>query len=436
MRRRRKPRLLGERRISDVLHLHHWSDRNILGIALIGLASGFGQFGAVAALSNVAKEFGQVAHGATIADQAGLSGTTLAIGLAIIRLASFGGLPLTGFADRFGRRRMILTTAGIGLAFTAFAAASPSYWWFVVIFAAGRPLLSSTNALAQVVAAEQTGSDDRAKAMALVVAGYGIGAGIAAILHSLWLNGLGFRGLFALALVPLVGLSFLRRWITEPDRFVITATEKEHPLPVLGAIEPAFRSRLVVVALFTFALAWITGPANSFIFLYAQDIVHQSGGITAAMVVAAGFAGLAGLLIGRWAADRVGRRPTAAVAMIGVALFGVLAYSGTQFALLIGYVCGILAASVLAPGLGALVNELFPTEVRASVAGWCVAAGVVGGVLGLLVFGALADVGNRFASAALVTFVPAIVATGLFWLVPETRGREPEELWDSPSSDA
>ena len=59
-------------------------------------------------------------------------------------------------ADRFGRRRMLLITVGAGLAVTVLAAASPSYWWFVAIFACGRPLLSASNGLAQVIAAEQT----------------------------------------------------------------------------------------------------------------------------------------------------------------------------------------------------------------------------------------------------------------------------------------
>jgi hypothetical protein len=37
---------------------------------------------------------------------------------------------------------------------TVAAAASPGYWWFVAIFACGRPLLSASNGLAQVTAAE------------------------------------------------------------------------------------------------------------------------------------------------------------------------------------------------------------------------------------------------------------------------------------------
>jgi MFS family permease len=97
--------------------------------------------------------------------------------------------------------------------------------------------------------------------------------------------------------------------------------------------------------------------------------------------------------------------------------------------LVVGYEIAVLSASTFAPAAGALANELFPTAVRASVAGWNVAASVAGAVVGLLLFGAIADVDNRFAVGALVTFLPVVLAAGLFALLPETRGREPEDLW-------
>ena len=61
--------------------------------------------------------------------------------------------------------------------------------------------------------------------------------------------------------------------------------------------------------------------------------------------------------------------------------------------------------------------------------GWSVTAGVLGAVCGLVLFGAVADVGNRFALAADITFLPMTATAALFWLLPETRGREPESLW-------
>ena len=67
--------------------------------------------------------------------------------------------------------------------------------------------------------------------------------------------------------------------------------------------------------------------------------------------------------------------------MVAMAVSGVFTYSGSHVALLIGYELGVLAASTFAPAAGAFVNELFPTSVRASVAGWNIAASVLGAVL-------------------------------------------------------
>lgn len=412
-----------------VLRLHSWRSKAVVGVVLAAMAAGFGQFGVVAALGDVARAFGRLGPGATLADQAGLSGTVLGAGLGLIRLASLLALPLTGLADRFGRRPLLLVTVTVGLVVTVLSALSPGYWWFVAVFALGRPLLSAANALSQVVAAEQTSSRDRARAVALVTAGYGIGAGLTAIIHSLASSTLGFRGTVALAVVPLALVPLIAHWVTEPDRFTVAEAGRDHPTPVLGAVGAPYRRRLVVLVAVAFAVAMMTGPANTFVFLYAQNVRHLSGGITAAMVAAAGVTGLIGLLVGRWLADRVGRRPTGALGTVGIALAATLAYSGGRVALVVGYVLGVLAGSVLAPAVGALVNELFPTGVRASASGWFLVAGVVGAAVGLVAFGAVADAGDRFGLAALVTVLPFGLAAGLFWCVPETRGREPEDLW-------
>jgi MFS family permease len=115
--------------------------------------------------------------------------------------------------------------------------------------------------------------------------------------------------------------------------------------------------------------------------------------------------------------------------MAAMASLGILTYSGSTAGVLVGYVFGVLAAATIAPAAGAFVNELFPTSVRASVAGWQVAVGVLGASAGLLAFGAIADVGNRFGIAATATFLPALAGTFLLLLLPETRGRELEDLW-------
>lgn len=414
------------------LRTYRWSDPALIAVALLALAAGFGQFGAVASLGDVAKTFGHLGGGATFADEAGLSGTVLGVGLAIIRAASLLGLPLASLADRFGRKPVLAATCAAGLVLTVLTAVSPTYWWFVAIFALGRPFLSATVGLTQVTAVELTTSHERAKAVSLVAAGYAVGAGIAAIVHSLAEKTVGFRGIFALAVVPVVVLPVLLRKVREPDRFARVAVSATVAEPVLGPVARPFRRRLLLVAVLAFSVSVVTGPANSLVFIYAQNFLHLKGIVTSAMVVAAGAAGLGGLLVGRWLSDRFGRRPTIAIAVVGMAVFGTIAYSGPTWALLFGYVAGVTSGAVFAPAAGSLANELFPTSVRGSVAGWYIAAGVVGAVVGLLAFGAVADVRgttHHVAVAAAVVFLPVIFTTAFLLLLPETKGKEPEELW-------
>lgn len=426
--------LLGPGTSAGALHLRGWLEPAVLTLALFAMASGFGQYGVISSLGDVAKAFGHAHHGTTIAEEAGLSATELGVGLAIIRLASLGSLPLAGLADRFGRRTLLIATCSVGLVLTVVAAASPGFWWFVAIFALGRPALSATNALSQVGAAEETATKDRAKAIGLVTAGYAVGSGMTAILHGLASSTLGFRGIFALSAVPLVAVILLRGHLEESDRFTISSASATRAVPVLGAARKPFRGRLAVVCALAFFVAVASGPANSFVFIYAQNILHVSGVGTSLMVVAAGGVGLGGLLLGRWLADHVGRRVAGALGMAGIAVAALVCYSGSHVGLYAGYEVAALSGGCFAPAAGALANELFPTSVRASVAGWYVTAGVLGAVVGLVVFGSVADVGNRFAIGGLVTFLPVMFTSGLFFLVPETRGRELEELW--PEADA
>ncbi|HUH08045.1 MAG TPA: MFS transporter [Egibacteraceae bacterium] len=399
------------------------------------MAAGYAQFSVAVALPDIAAAFGTVQEGTTVAAAVGLSATTLGIGLGIIRLASLGALPLASLADRHGRRRVLLGCAAVGLALTALGALSPSYWWFVAIFALGRPLLSAVNAVAGVIAAEETSSADRAKAIALLAAAYGTGSGTAALTRAAFGGALGFRGLFALALLPLLALPLLARLIEEPDRYE-TLRERarrsrwRERVGRLGAA--GVRARILLMAALTFGIAFVTGPVNSYLFVYGERVLGMAPSSLAFSVIAAGPVGLAGLLLGRWASDRVGRRGTAGLGQMLVAAAGALTYSGGPVRAVGGYLLTILVASAYAPAGGALGAELFPTSLRSTAAGCFTAAGVLGAVGGLVAFGVLADLLGGFDRAALALAIPVAVVSGLYWLLPETMGQELEQSAPEP----
>ena len=100
----------------------------------------------------------------------------------------------------------------------------------------------------------------------------------------------------------------------------------------------------------------------------------------------------------------------------------VILYAGGHAAVVVGYLLGVMATGFIAPGGTALSNELFPTAVRASVAGWTIAASVIGSVCGLLLFGTVADASGSFGVAMVVTFAPTLPALWLLTRLPEPLG--------------
>ncbi|MGH8903149.1 MAG: MFS transporter [Egibacteraceae bacterium] len=413
------------------MRLHGWRHRVVLSAAVLAVASGFAQFGVTAALADVARAFGEVGNGPSIVEQVGLSLTTVGLGLAIIRFASLASMPLAALADRAGRRRVILGCCLTGLALTIAAAGSPTFWWFVAVFAFGRPLMSATNALAVVIAAEETRAADRAKAVALIAAAYGVGAGTVALVRGVW--GLGFRPLFALAAVPFVLVVLSSRLLEEPDRYTrLREPSAASRTGFRGRIPAPLRRRLALLAGLGFVFAFVTGPGTTLIFLYAESVLGLTRSTTAVVVLVAGPVGLAGLLTGRWAADTLGRIPTAIVTHAGVALAGAITYGAGATGAIGGYLASLFAQSAYGTAVGALGAELFPTSSRATAAGWLNAAGILGAVGGLLTFGLLVDAFGTFGPAALAVTVPMGLASLGYLLLPETRGLELEESAPEP----
>lgn len=388
-------------------------------LAALALFAGFAQFGAVAALADVAKHFGHVTRATSLTSQVGLSGSVLGVGLAVLRVASLGALPLASLADRWGRIRLVRHTLWLGLAITAAASLSPSYWIFVACFALGRPLLSTASTLVQVMTVELSSTAQRVGRLALVSAGAGAGAGLAAIVHAAIRSAGSFRWLFALAIVPVVVVGALLRLVPEP------LTRDPAFLARVGAVPHEHRANLWRVATVVGVLGMIGGPASGFVFVYGESVLHISPTKVALLVSVAALTGLGGLTFSRWLAQRWGRRRTVAMGVVASGLAATMAYAGGKTTFVAGYLLGVGAAGLVTPVFTALSTEIFPHHVRATAAGWLVVAGVLGATLGLGLFGWLSDVVHASGSAALrwpalVTFVPMLWSVVLLRALPES----------------
>jgi MFS family permease len=404
-----------------------WLGAPVLSVAGLSTGAGISAFGVTAVVGDVAATFGDVAVDGSLG-QIGLPVTTVGIALALIRAASLGSLGLAAVADRLGRRRVLLGVAVLGFGLTSLAALSPGFWWYVALVALARPCLAALNAVAGVVAAEASRSADRAGAVGLITAAYGLGAGIVSVGRGLLPGDPSFRVVAAFSLLPLLLVPFLARHVTEPA----IAREYVRPGGLPGAVPGPYRRKVAVLAFLLGMIAVATGPGFTYLFVYGERVLGASPLALATLVLAAGPIGLIGILLGRWGADRLGRRGTGAVTLCGTGLAVAVAYSGGFVRLAVGYLLTVLLGGAFAPAQGALAAELVPTAIRATVAGWVTVAGVLGAVTGLAVFGVVADATGGFTVAAWsLGGLVAASAVG-FHALPETRGVELEDLEGRP----
>ena len=150
----------------------------------------------------------------------------------------------------------------------------------MALFALGRPLLAGTNAISGVIAAEETRSRDRAKAIALVTAAWGGGTGLIAVVQGVAGTALSWRGLFGLVLIPLAALPLLGRRLEEPDRLerIRGATARAAARGrILGRAPAALRRRLWLICLLITMLGFVTGPANALLFVYSESVLGSRG---------------------------------------------------------------------------------------------------------------------------------------------------------------
>jgi len=401
-----------------------WLTTPILAVSALSIASGIAQFGVTAVIGDVAAHFGDINGGDDLASQIGLPATTVGLALALVRLTSLAALPVVAIADRYGRRRVLLGLTVTGLGLTVVAAAAPSFWWYVALVAIARPALSGINAVAGVVAAEETRTRDRSAAIALITAAYGLGAGLISVGRGLAGGAASFRVVTAAAIVPLLALPLVARRMREPA----IAERTIAPVGLPGYVPPGHRRSVFLLSALSGAIALGTGPAFTYLFVYGERVLGVSPLTLSIVVLLAGPAGLIGILAGRAAADRIGRNVSGGVSMALTGVAVAFAYGGTASQLIVGYLAAILASSAFAPPTGALGAELVPTRIRATLAGWVTFAGVLGAVTGIFGFGRLADATGGFDSAARTIGIVVAIAAAGFWFLPETREVELEDL--------
>lgn len=353
----------------------------------------------------------------------GLSIGMFGFGVAIIRLASLGSIPVLRLADRWGRRSLLFVSLGIFTVATGMTALATGLVVFVAFQMVARVFLATESTLASLVIAEEFRPHRRGAGLSVlgVVSGAGFGA-VGLLMLLVPLTSLGWRLFYLFALIPLGIVVYLRRNLRETRAFVAARDEHRLQPSFWPRVGPAHRRTLIkaVALVSAFGLVQTSG------FFYASDLAQNAYGWSGRftlIVVTAGVFGIVGFFLGGHISDRVGRRPMVALANVLAAVGTVLIFTGQRSLFVPGFFLDAAAGACFVTVTLAYVAELFPTELRATLSSVVIACQVAAGSLGLALLGALAGVVDI--SLAMVIMGASLLASLLLLRgLPETRGRD------------
>ncbi len=375
--------------------------------------------------------------------EAGLLGS-----LALLAAAG-GGIVFGVISDRFGRTRALMGSVLIYSAFTGLTALTTNIWQFAICRVLLGIGMGGEWASGASLVSEHWSAEHRGKALGMMQSAWAVGYGLAALVVGLVLPWVGWRGVFAIGVLPALIIFWVRRGVEESSMWTAShagrsgasdagaerasaATTVASSPAGFGAIAELFKgpiAKITIVVTFMNActlFGW--WGLNQWIPAYLSLPAAQ-GGVGLSPRVMAGF--VFAMQVGMWfgyvtfgfIGDKVGRKRTYVVYLLAASvLLPLYGFLRTPLVLLaLGPFVAFFGTGYYS-GFGALTAELYPTAVRGTAQGFTYNLGRVASAAAPWVVGSLAS-SNGFAAAFAVTGAAFLTAAIAWRWIPETRGR-------------
>jgi MFS family permease len=361
----------------------------------------------------------------------GLSGTQIGFTITVGWVSSAVGGWLGGIlADRIGRVRALQIAVLWFAVSTLLCAVTQSYEQLLgarILFGLG---FGGEWSIGAALIGEVSSPKYRGTAVGVVHSAYSVGWAIAALLYPLsyflFPETIAWRALFAFGFLPAIFVFQVRRFVDETpiyleDRRRAAKSERASFLEIFSR---PFLVNTILAALVSTGIYGATTSIAVWLPTFLKTVRHLSVLNTSSYLMVFILSTFVGYIAGAYLSDKIGRRWNFILFGIGEAVLAVL-YTyvpvTNTLMLFLGVPLGICFAGVYG-GVGALMNELFPTRLRGSGIGFCFNFGRgVGTMFGFLVGVLSAQLTLGPAISLLTVCACTLIVVGAL-LLPETKG--------------
>lgn len=339
--------------------------------------------------------------------------------------AVLGGILFGMLSDKVGRVRVLTWTIVIFAVFTGLCALAQDYWSLLVFRTMAGLGLGGEYGIGMAMVAEAWPDSMRARASSYVGLGWQAGVLAAAVVTPWLLPVIGWRGMFAVGMIPAIIAFCIRHGLDEPERFVAGVGRADRHASSLRMLVADAATVRISVAMVVLCGVQNFGYYGVMIWLPNYLATHFHYGLTRS----AGWTAVTilGMCIGIYGfgeiADRIGRRPAFLSYMLGAAIMVVVYARLTSPGTLLigGAVMGFFVNGMIG-GYGALMSELYPTVARATAQNVLWNIGRAIGGFGPVVVALIATRWGVPTAVALLAALYLLDVVALLLLIPERRG--------------
>jgi len=341
-----------------------------------------------------------------------------------LAMRPFGAFIFGRLADRFGRRPILMIDIIAFAVLEAASALAPSLTVLLIVRALFGIAMGGEWGIGASLAMESIPPKARGLVSGILQEGYATGYLLGALAYWLVFDRIGWRGMFALGILPALLVLYVRRVVPESpvwERARDRGTTAPGLLETMRGRWPLFAYLVVLMMAFNM----FSHGSQDLYPTFLKQQLHLDTATVAKLTIALNLGAIVGgIAFGAWS-ERIGRRRAIAIAaLLALPMIPLWAYGGSV--LLLGI--GVFALQVMVQGAWGIVpahlNELSPAAVRGTLPGFAYQGGnLLASITAPLLawFAGKHDGDFAFAMASFIAAIAVLLAV-LSLLGPEAKG--------------